>query len=376
MSSKPKPSKEEVRRLFSQTRNTRQERINSPLARYDALGKLSCIVCNCVIKNEAIWSAHLGSKQHKENFAALKDAKEKLVKQTKTGEKRRQEEEDRVRGDGMREDELNGKKRIKVNEEIETQNEVMPEQKKSEEEIEEEEKEGSLPADFFDAQDARTNTAAPHEEEDENAPTLPADFFDVPPSKTSEAPTENREDAISKLPTDFFDSTKKPAASVPSSANTKALEELEKKVIQEGYELFKKEIAAEETQTAAAEPPTAGPPTAGPPTAELGDEDDFLRDRDEAQAFQQDVLRDRLMHLKQARQVGQPKSYAELKLERNMYYDEQTEEEVEEVANATRMMVANLNRRKKGDKEEEEEEESSMDEEEYEELMDWRVRTL
>ncbi|RDD40652.1 Zinc finger protein 830 [Trichoplax sp. H2] len=43
-----------------------QKKINSPLARYSNTGQLSCAICNCNVKNELLWNAHIQSKKHKE----------------------------------------------------------------------------------------------------------------------------------------------------------------------------------------------------------------------------------------------------------------------------------------------------------------------
>ncbi|XP_022082796.1 zinc finger protein 830-like [Acanthaster planci] len=48
------------------------KRIDSPLAKYNSLGQLVCIVCNCQVKSEIVWPAHLQGKKHKEILAALK----------------------------------------------------------------------------------------------------------------------------------------------------------------------------------------------------------------------------------------------------------------------------------------------------------------
>lgn len=43
-------------------------RIESPLAKYNSLGHLSCVVCSIPIKNELLWQTHILGKQHKENL--------------------------------------------------------------------------------------------------------------------------------------------------------------------------------------------------------------------------------------------------------------------------------------------------------------------
>ncbi|XP_027038114.1 zinc finger protein 830-like isoform X1 [Pocillopora damicornis] len=46
--------------------------IDSPLARYNSAGQLSCVVCDMTIKNEFLWTSHVLGKKHKENLADLK----------------------------------------------------------------------------------------------------------------------------------------------------------------------------------------------------------------------------------------------------------------------------------------------------------------
>ncbi|XP_071788895.1 zinc finger protein 830-like [Asterias amurensis] len=47
-------------------------KINSPLAKYNSIGQLVCVVCNAQVKSEILWPAHLQGKKHKENLALLK----------------------------------------------------------------------------------------------------------------------------------------------------------------------------------------------------------------------------------------------------------------------------------------------------------------
>ncbi|XP_075068862.1 zinc finger protein 830 [Mixophyes fleayi] len=67
---------EELRRLMKakQRSTSARKRIESPLAKYNNIGHLSCIVCNVQIKNELLWQAHILGKQHKEKVADLKGA--------------------------------------------------------------------------------------------------------------------------------------------------------------------------------------------------------------------------------------------------------------------------------------------------------------
>lgn len=53
-----------------------KKRVESPFAKYNSLGHLSCALCNVQVKNELLWPAHILGKQHKEKVAELKAAKE------------------------------------------------------------------------------------------------------------------------------------------------------------------------------------------------------------------------------------------------------------------------------------------------------------
>lgn len=55
-----------------QRETSSKKRIESPLAKYNSLGHLSCVVCNVPIKSEILWQTHILGKQHKEKVAELK----------------------------------------------------------------------------------------------------------------------------------------------------------------------------------------------------------------------------------------------------------------------------------------------------------------
>lgn len=48
------------------------KKIDSPMAKYNSAGQLTCIVCNQVIKSEVLWTGHLSSKTHTENKNKMK----------------------------------------------------------------------------------------------------------------------------------------------------------------------------------------------------------------------------------------------------------------------------------------------------------------
>ncbi|KAL2308133.1 hypothetical protein Nmel_001135 [Mimus melanotis] len=63
-----------------QRQNAGKKRIDSPFAKYNSLGHLSCSLCNAPVKGELLWQTHVLGKQHRERVAELKG-----TKQTATG---------------------------------------------------------------------------------------------------------------------------------------------------------------------------------------------------------------------------------------------------------------------------------------------------
>lgn len=51
------------------------KKIESPIAKYNNLGQLTCLVCNTIVKSEKVWTAHINGKQHKDHVTALKNVK-------------------------------------------------------------------------------------------------------------------------------------------------------------------------------------------------------------------------------------------------------------------------------------------------------------
>uniref|UniRef100_A0A8C6GJN9 Zinc finger protein 830 n=1 Tax=Mus spicilegus TaxID=10103 RepID=A0A8C6GJN9_MUSSI len=70
-------NQEELRRLMreKQRLSTNRKRIESPFAKYNRLGQLSCALCNTPVKSELLWQTHVLGKQHRERVAELKGAK-------------------------------------------------------------------------------------------------------------------------------------------------------------------------------------------------------------------------------------------------------------------------------------------------------------
>ncbi|XP_027876404.1 zinc finger protein 830 [Xiphophorus couchianus] len=70
-------NQEELRRLMreKQRQNTEKKRVESPFAKYNSLGHLSCVLCSVQVKSELLWPAHVLGKQHKDKVAELKEGK-------------------------------------------------------------------------------------------------------------------------------------------------------------------------------------------------------------------------------------------------------------------------------------------------------------
>lgn len=95
-------NQEELRRLMreKQRQSTEKKRVDSPFAKYNSLGHLSCTVCNVHVKSELLWPTHILGKQHKDKVAELKGAKSQAaVKPIQAVKRKAPESED-----------LNGKK--------------------------------------------------------------------------------------------------------------------------------------------------------------------------------------------------------------------------------------------------------------------------
>lgn len=66
MASTKKLSQHQLRQLMREKALSKVvKRIDSPLAKYDQKGNLSCAICSIVIHSETYWPAHLLEKAHK-----------------------------------------------------------------------------------------------------------------------------------------------------------------------------------------------------------------------------------------------------------------------------------------------------------------------
>ena len=62
--------KEHLKKLMKEEK---QKKIDSPLAKYNSTGQLSCIICNQIIKSELFWNAHINNKIHLQQLDVFKN---------------------------------------------------------------------------------------------------------------------------------------------------------------------------------------------------------------------------------------------------------------------------------------------------------------
>ncbi|XP_017797188.1 PREDICTED: zinc finger protein 830 [Habropoda laboriosa] len=77
MSLKRKLTQDDLRKAMNEHKKKlgAVKKIESPLAKYTDAGQLMCILCNIIIRSEAVWPVHLNSKSHKESIALAKKTK-------------------------------------------------------------------------------------------------------------------------------------------------------------------------------------------------------------------------------------------------------------------------------------------------------------
>ncbi|XP_058839956.1 zinc finger protein 830-like [Topomyia yanbarensis] len=83
---KKKYTQQDLRRIMNETKagsgkqtDTTTKKIDSPLAKYNEAGQLTCVLCRSIVRSEAVWKVHINSKQHKENIEEAKKLKNKTA---------------------------------------------------------------------------------------------------------------------------------------------------------------------------------------------------------------------------------------------------------------------------------------------------------
>ncbi|XP_053826570.1 zinc finger protein 830 isoform X2 [Vidua macroura] len=211
---------EELRRLMreKQRQNAGKKRIESPFAKYNSLGHLSCTLCNAPVKSELLWQTHVLGKQHRERVAELKG-----TKQTATGS-----------AAGTSSHPIKRKT-------VETENTDLKRVKGTDEKPHT--SSSGLPADFFD--EAEQDSASVQLSKGPGPSLLSGNYDDddddeeeeqEQSSKSSvvhktEIPLPTQEVIANSLPADFFD-TRTPAAPIVSHSGSIQKAEIQEKVVE------------------------------------------------------------------------------------------------------------------------------------------------
>ncbi|XP_023259504.1 zinc finger protein 830 [Seriola lalandi dorsalis] len=248
-------NQEELRRLMreKQRQTTDKKRVESPFAKYNSLGHLSCVLCSVQVKSELLWPAHVLGKQHKEKIAELKEAKSQPpTPQNQPVKRKASDSED-----------INGKKAKPAPVAGQSASSGLPgdffQKPKEKETVSAQKSAGlSLLAGVYDEEDddeadaeesGQTVTPNPLPQKAEAA-VLPSDFFDssIPSTPAishsgsilkadlQEKSTEKKENTAEALPEGFFDDPIRDAkvrnVDAPKDQMDKEWEEFQKEIRQ------------------------------------------------------------------------------------------------------------------------------------------------
>ncbi|XP_055903694.1 zinc finger protein 830 [Eupeodes corollae] len=173
---KKKYTQNDLRRLMQEQKSKTQQRvveqkIDSPLAKYNDQGQLTCILCKSVVRSESVWKVHINTKAHKANVEVAKKLKEQLQQQSTTN----QNQLKRSNATGATDNhDVSKEKKIKL------ANEKLREPAHGN---------GGVPSDFFD------NNAKPH-----TVSILSKGSIEISTTKSTEADAKDE-----VLPEGFFD---------------------------------------------------------------------------------------------------------------------------------------------------------------------------
>ncbi|KAM7037349.1 zinc finger protein 830 [Passerculus sandwichensis] len=342
---------EELRRLMreKQRQNAGKKRIDSPFAKYNSLGHLSCSLCNAPVKSELLWQTHVLGKQHRERVAELKG-----TKQTATGS-----------AAGTSSHPVKRKT-------VETENTDLKRVKGTDEKPHT--SSSGLPADFFD--EAQPDSASVQLSKGPGPSLLSGNYDDVDDeeeeeqeqtSKSSvvrktEIPPPTQEVIANSLPADFFD-TKTPAAPIVSHSGSIQKAEIHEKVIE------RKENTAEALPEGFFDDPEVDAKVrkVDAPKDQMDKEwDEFQKAMRQVNTISEAIVAEDDEEGRLDRQIGeideQIECYRRVELLRN-----RQDEIKEKLKEAMRLKAA---------QEKEEEDVGSEDEEELQDLLsqDWRVK--
>ncbi|XP_015472846.1 zinc finger protein 830 [Parus major] len=342
---------EELRRLMreKQRQNAGKKRIDSPFAKYNSLGHLSCSLCNAPVKGELLWQTHVLGKQHRERVAELKG-----TKQTATGSAAGTSSQPVKRK--TVETENTDLKRVKGTD-------AKPHTSAS-----------GLPADFFD--EAQQDSASVQLSKGPGPSLLSGNYDDEDDDEEEEQEQSNKSSVVHKteippptqeviansLPADFFD-TKTPAAPIVSHSGSIQKAEIQEKVVE------RKENTAEALPEGFFDDPEVDAKVrkVDAPKDQMDKEwDEFQKAMRQVNTISEAIVAEDDEEGRLDRQIGeideQIECYRRVELLRN-----RQDEMKEKLKEAMRLRAA---------QEKEEEDVGSEDEEELQDLLsqDWRVK--
>lgn len=231
-----------------QRQTTDKKRVESPFAKYNGLGHLSCVLCNVQVKSELLWPTHVLGKQHKEKVAELKEAKSQPVTQQSQLVKRKAPDNEDVNGKKAKPSSSAGQSAPGLSGDVfkkPSEKDAVPTQKSA----------GlSLLAGVYDEDDDEDDA----EEGDSTNPPpqkaevagLPTDFFDsnlpstpaishsgsILKADVQEKSTEKKDNMAEALPEGFFDDPVRDAkvrnVDAPKDQMDKEWEEFQKEIRQ------------------------------------------------------------------------------------------------------------------------------------------------
>ncbi|XP_039918616.1 zinc finger protein 830 [Hirundo rustica] len=342
---------EELRRLMreKQRQNAGKKRIDSPFAKYNSLGHLSCSLCNAPVKSELLWQTHVLGKQHRERVAELKG-----TKQTATGS-----------AAGTSSHPVKRKT-------VETENTDLKRVKGADEKPHA--SSSGLPADFFDEAEQDSTTvqlskgpgpsllSGNYDDDDDDEEEEQEQSSKSSAVHKTEIPPPTQEIIANSLPADFFD-TKTPAAPIVSHSGSIQKAEIQEKVVE------RKENTAEALPEGFFDDPEVDAKVrkVDAPKDQMDKEwDEFQKAMRQVNTISEAIVAEDDEEGRLDRQIGeideQIECYRRVELLRN-----RQDEMKEKLKEAMRLRAA---------QEKEEEDAGSEDEEELQDLLsqDWRVK--
>ncbi|XP_059171395.1 zinc finger protein 830-like [Physella acuta] len=202
-------TKDDLRRFMKEKQShvKASSKVDHPLAKYNSLNQLICVLCSNVIKNDLLWQAHILSKQHKEKVLALKtqgpakpehllppsakrkgdEPEEPDSKKVKTGLKPPETDQEDVKeraraaflaGYSSSSEDDDDDEEQEEKDDLDTNSNKTTTQQTPAKTVTASSSENGLPADFFDSEVEPTEAEAAHSKT--MSEILPEGFFDDP----------------------------------------------------------------------------------------------------------------------------------------------------------------------------------------------------